>query len=290
VKQAVACFAIVAGLSAAVVLGAERKTLDIYFIDVEGGQSTLVVTPSGQTLLIDAGWAGAPSGGRGRMQGTPGDPHLARDDNRIVAAARDAGVTRIDYLLITHFHPDHIGGVVELAQLIPIGTLIDHGSVNREDEESVPGTLAAFSAYAAVRAKSRQVQPNPGDHLPLKGVDAVVVSSALTNIVKPFAGAGESNPVCATPAPDVRDRRDENVRSTGIRMQFGKFRFLDVGDLGGKPLRALVCPTNLVGSVDAYLVAHHGGTDAADAATFAAFKPRVAILNNGEIKGGTIKD
>ena len=101
-----------------------RQTLDIYFIDVEGGQSTLIVTPAGESFLIDTGYAGD-----GTFQSKAGDPARARDAQRIAAAARDAGVTRIDYLLITHFHADHVGGVVELAQLLPIGTFIDHGGV-----------------------------------------------------------------------------------------------------------------------------------------------------------------
>src|SRR3954463_1917693 len=100
---------------------AQRSTLDIYFIDVEGGQATLVVTPSGETLLIDTGFAG-----EGTFESLPGDPHQARDANRIVSAARAAGVTRIDYLLITHFHTDHMGAVPELAQLMPIRTFVDH--------------------------------------------------------------------------------------------------------------------------------------------------------------------
>ena len=100
------------------------KTLDIYFIDVEGGQSTLIVTPAGESLLVDAGFPGA-----GTFDSKPGDPRQARDAQRIVAAARAAGLTRIDYLLVTHFHADHDGGVVELAQLMPIGTFIDHDTV-----------------------------------------------------------------------------------------------------------------------------------------------------------------
>jgi competence protein ComEC len=276
--------AIVAAFAATVVHGAERRTLDIYFIDVEGGQSTLLVTPSGQSFLIDAGYPGS-----GTTRSKPGDPRDARDANRIAAAARDAGVKSIDYLLITHFHPDHVGGVAELAQLIPIHTFIDHGDVSPEEEQRVPGTLNAFSTYAAVRAKGRHVEPSVGDRLPLRGLDVIVVSSALATIVKPLAGAGEDNAACANRAPDAQDRPDENVRSTGIRVQFGKFSFLDVGDLSGRPLIALACPKNLAGPVDVYLVAHHGGADAADAATFAAFNPRVAILNNSSAKGGSLE-
>jgi competence protein ComEC len=272
----------VAAFATAGMLAAERKTLDIYFIDVEGGQSTLLVTPSGQSLLVDTGWAGAPTGGGAPAK--PGDPRNARDANRIVAAARDAGVTTIDYLLVTHFHPDHVGGVVELSQLIPIRTFIDHDRVNPEEERAVAGTIDAFAAYDAVRKKGRHIEPMVGDRLPLTDIDAVVVSSAGSTITKPLAGAGGRNSEC----PPVVPTRigDENSRSTGIRVQFGKFRFLDLGDLGGRPLFALACPDNVVGPVDVYLVAHHGGPDAADAETFAAFKPRVAILNNGTMKGG----
>jgi competence protein ComEC len=280
VKQSVACFVVAAAIAAAAAHAMAAKTLDIYFIDVEGGQSTLLVTPAGQTLLIDAGFPGS-----GTFQSKPGDPRNARDAMRIAAAARDAGVTHIDYLLITHFHADHDGGVVELAQLMPSRTFIDHGSVGPEAEGNVPGTLEAFSAYAAVRAKGRHVEPKPGDRLPLKGIRAIVVSSAESTIVTPLAGAGGDNPACAASARDAQERY-ENPRSTGIRVQFGKFRFLDVGDLSGQPLFALACPRNLVGPVDVYLVAHHGGADAADPATLAAFKPRVAILNNGVTKGG----
>ncbi|MBI3490726.1 MAG: MBL fold metallo-hydrolase [Acidobacteria bacterium] len=282
-KQIVACLVVAAALAATIACGAAARTLDIYFIDVEGGQSTLIVTPARQTLLIDAGFPGS-----GTFQSKPGDPRDARDAQRIAAAARDAGVARIDYLLITHFHADHDGGVVELAQLMPIGTFIDHGSVPPEAEQNVAGTLDAFQAYAAVRAKGRHIEPKLGDRLPLKGLDAIVVSSAGSTIVKPLAGAGGHNPACAatsSPGPDAQEPH-ENPRSTGIRLRFGKFRFLDVGDLSGQPLFALACPNNLVGPVDVYLVAHHANVDATDPATFAAFKARVAILNNGATKGG----
>jgi beta-lactamase superfamily II metal-dependent hydrolase len=259
------------------------KTLDIYFIDVEGGQATLIVTPAGESLLVDTGFPGSD----GTFASLPGDPRTARDAQRIATAAKDAGLTRIDHLLITHFHADHVGGVVELAQLMPIGAFIDHGSA-LPAAESVAGTLAAVDRYVAVRAKGRHLEPKVGDRLPLKDVDAVVVSSAGSTIAKPLAGAGGPNAACGTSAPEAQEK-NENPRSTGFRLTFGKFRFLDVGDLSGPPLFALVCPNDLVGPVDVYLVAHHGGPDAADPATFAAFRPRVGILNNGAVKGGAQK-
>lgn len=255
------------------------KALQIYFIDVEGGQSTLVVTPAGQSLLVDTGFPG-----EGGFSSQPGDPQKARDANRVLAAARDAGVTRIDYLLITHAHADHIGGVTELAAQIPIGTFIDNGGP-LPDAEKVAGTLQAFKWYEAVRAKGKHRQPKPGDRLPLKGVNAIIVSAAGATVTAPLSGAGENNAACG-PTAQPPQEPTENPRSLGVRLQLGKFTFFDPGDLTGDPLFALACPTDMIGPVDVYLVAHHGGADAADPATFAAFRPRVAIVNNGPMKGG----
>jgi competence protein ComEC len=255
------------------------RTLDIYFIDVEGGQSTLIVTAGKQSLLIDAGFPGD-----GTFNSKPGDPHAARDANRIVAAARDAGVSRIDVLLLTHFHADHDGGIPELSQLMPIGTFADHDHPLPE-VESVKGSLAAFERYKAVRANGRHLDLKPGDRLPIEGVDAVVVSSARDVVSRPLTSAPKKTSGCESPLPPLGEP-NENPRSTGVLLTFGKFRFLDVGDLTGEPLRRLVCPTDTIGPVDVYLVAHHGNADAADAPTFEAFRPRVAVVDDGERKGG----
>ncbi len=256
-------------------------TLQIYFIDVEGGQSTLVVTPGKRSLLIDAGWA---SDGKGF---NPGNPHAARDANRIVAAALDAGVSQIDYLLITHFHTDHFGGVSELAQLMPIRAFIDHGAPHPHAVETSEETRDAYELYSALRSKTaRHIEPRPGDRLPLdESLQVTVVSSAGATLLAPLHGAGAANAACPEHALAPGDP-DENPRSTGVLVRYGKFRFLDVGDLSGEPLFNLVCPNNSIGQVDAYLVAHHGATDAAEPATFAAFHPRVVMMNNALRKGG----
>jgi beta-lactamase superfamily II metal-dependent hydrolase len=259
--------------------GESRPALQIYFIDVEGGQSTLIVTPERHSLLIDTGWAGDGSGFR------PGDPHHARDANRIVAAARDAGITQIDYLLVTHFHVDHDGGVTELARLMPIRTFIDHSAPSDEADRVSPGTRDAYAAYLRVRSGGAHLEPRAGERLPLKDIEAIVVSSAGATLKEPLANGGAANAACPEQATPPRDQY-ENPRSTGVVVRYGKFRFLDVGDLTGSPLFDLVCPKNLIGPVDAYLVAHHGGPDVAVPETFAALKPRVAIMNNGMSKGG----
>ena len=267
---------LIAGLLLAVTATA-AKTLDIYFIDVEGGQSTLVVTPEGQALLVDTGFAG---------NGFNDKSNRGRDAGRIIAASRDAGLKRIDYLLTTHFHGDHAGGVTDVAAQIPIDTFIDHGAPAPETDRDTIGTRDTFEAYAAARAKGRRhIDAKPGDRIPLKGVDARIVSSAAETISKPIIGKGARNAACAA-APVAAQEVYENPRSTGFVLRFGEFRFLDVGDLTGKPLFDLACPADLVGRVDVYLVSHHGGADAADPATFAAFKPRLAVLNNGATKGG----
>jgi competence protein ComEC len=266
-------------LSIGLARGAASDSLNIYFIDVEGGQSTLVVTPDRHSLLIDTGWAG---------QGTgfaPGDPHRARDANRIVAAAQDAGITRIDFVLITHFHPDHDGGVAELAKLMPIGTFVDHESPSWWAMATGPDIKPAFDAYKSVRHGHVHIVPKPGDQLPIPGIEATVLSSGAEVLKKPWPGAGAHNALCTAGQLAASDPF-ENPRSTGVVIQFGHFRFLDVGDLSGKPLRRLACPRPVVEPVDVYLVAHHGGPDAADPATFAAFSPTVAILDNGRHKGG----
>lgn len=245
-------------------------TLDIYFIDVEGGQSTLIATPAGESLLIDTGYGGN------------GD----RDANRVMAAVRAAGLKQIDYLLITHFHPDHDGGVGALAKQIPIRTFIDHGGFDPAVLKDTPApTIAAYDAYLPVRATGKHLEPKPGDRLPLKGLEVVFVASARAAIDKAVAGSARSTPGCPSPPPSPNEAL-ENPRSTGFHLRFGDFRFIDLGDLSGPPLFSLVCPANKLGRIDAYLLPHHGGSDVSHPSLIAALNPRVAIVNNGQIKGG----
>ncbi len=265
---------------AASLAAARPDALTIYFIDVEGGQSTLIVTPRRESLLIDAGF---PSDGR--FSSVPGSPTAARDAQRVVAAMHDAGLTALDNLLVTHFHADHDGGIPELAQLVTIRRFIDHGRPADDAEKGVPGTQAAFDAYVRARGPAAHLDPSPGTKLPLRGIDAVVVSSAGNTIDKPLSGGGAANPACgASPLP--AQEKTENPRSTGVRVRYGRFTFLDVGDLSGPPLYALFCPRDLIGPVDVYLLPHHGGVEAGDRAVLGAVPPRVAVVNNGAVKGG----
>lgn len=276
----IGCVLLCAPLSTSVSLAPSRSSVDIYFIDVEGGQSTLIATPAGEALLVDAGFPST-----GTFASVPGAPSAARDATRIAAAAKDAGVSQIDYLVTTHFHADHDGGVPELAQLLPIRTFVDHGTVAAKAEENVPGTLKAFEAYASARAKGKHLEPAPGDRIALKGVDVTIVSTRGKTVSRPLGGGGAPTSGCPATSPPAQEP-NENPNSTGFRLQFGKFAFLDVGDLSGAPLYALACPVSMVGPIAVYLVAHHGGVDAAQPFTFNAFRPRVAVVNNGRVKGG----
>ena len=250
---------------------AAARTLDIYFIDVEGGQSTLIVTAAGQSLLIDTGYPGRDG----------------RDPDRIQAAMRDAHLQSIDYLLITHMHEDHNGGAAELARRVPIGAFIDYG----EPVETSADVVAAFTAYNAVRSGNGKnspphIVPKPGDRLRLRGVDVRVMSADGQTATAPLEGAGEPNAACGGYEQRPFASR-ENPRSIGIHLRYGRFTFLDLGDLVGPNLLSLVCPNNLIGPIDAYLVTHHGNADTNAEPVLAALRSRVAIVDNGAYKGGS---
>ncbi|MDQ6701115.1 MAG: MBL fold metallo-hydrolase, partial [Acidobacteriota bacterium] len=242
------------------------KTLDVYFIDVEGGQATLFVSPSGQSMLVDTGWSGFEN----------------RDANRIADVAKLAGVKQIDYLLITHYHADHVGGVAQLAQKLPIKNFVDHGP--SVESGAAPDKLMA--GYTAEREKGKHIQVKPGDKVPIKGVDVQILSAAGDLISKPLPGAGQPNPFCE--GTKMRDEdKTENARSVGSLITFGKFRIVDLGDLTWNKEFELVCPNNRVGTVDVYLTTHHGMNMSGPAAIVHALHPKVAIMNNGATKGGT---
>jgi competence protein ComEC len=245
------------------------KALRIFFVDVEGGQATLFVTPTGESLLIDTGWPG----------------NDGRDADRIVAAAKKAGIRKIDYVLITHFHNDHVGGLPQLVARIPVGTVIDHGD-NRESTDAP--TVQVWQAYQELLAtkKFKHLTAKPGDILPVRGVQATVVSSDGAVIDDPQPGAGQINAACKN-AEQYPTDQTENLRSLGTLITFGKLRILDLGDLTRDKEMELVCPNNKLGLVDVYIVSHHGWYQSSGPAFLAAIAPRVAIMDNGAKKGGT---
>ena len=257
-------------VSLAPVAGAP-KPLQIYFIDVEGGQSTLIVDAQGESLLIDTGW----------------DDFHGRDADRIVAAAKSAGIDHLDDVIITHYHTDHAGGVPQLVNRMKVGIFFDHGPNTQNDE----ATDAAYRGYLKAAAQAQRVTLKPGDVLPIRGMHVEVLTSAGAEIVEPLGGAGQTNPLCAS-EPDYPADRSENARSVGVLITFGRFRFIDLGDLTNQKEIGLACPRNLIGTVDLYLTTHHGtahpgsGDGSGARALVHALHPRVAVMNNGALKGG----
>jgi len=250
------------------VLSAASKDLRIYFIDVEGGGSTLIVAPSGESLLADTG--------------NPGNDD--RDAKRIFAAAQDAGLTKIDYLLTTHFDGDHVGGAPAVAKLIPIGRFFDHGD---SIQTGTPGGARLWEGYLSI-ATGKRTSMKPGDRVPLKGVQVEAVSSNGHVLDKPI-NHGKSNEALCKGAEQKEVDTTENILSLGFLLTFGKFKFLDLGDLTWTKEMELACPVNKLGEVTLYQATHHGffnDRSGAPAHLF-AIKPQVVIVNNGPRKGLT---
>ena len=258
-------------LSLSVPAGAkdDEKPLRIFFIDVEGGQATLFVTPDGQSLLIDTGWP----------------DNQGRDADRIVGIAKKAGLSRINYVLITHYHIDHVGGLSQLVARIPVDAFIDHGP-NREPTD--PETNQVWQAYLKLLAsdKFKRITAKPGDILPVQRMHATVVSSDGALIESPLPGAGNPNPACKETETRPQDLT-ENLRSLGIFIEFGNLKILDLGDLTWDKETQLMCPMNKLGKADIYIVSHHGWQQSGSPALVHGIEPRVAIMDNGAKKGGS---
>jgi len=242
------------------------RTLDIYVIDVEGGNATLIVAPSRESLLIDTGNAGAAA---------------PRDAGRIIEAIQAASLQHIDHLITTHWHGDHFGGMAELAAKVPIREFIDHGP------NVQPGELAdAFlqKTYPQLYAKAKHTVVKPGDQISISGVDVRVVTSAGETIKTAIPGAGMPNPYCANFKPG--DNNAEDPQSVGTYITFGRFRTAHLGDLTKNKEFELMCPNNRLGAVDVLLGLHHGVSSSNSEVLVHALHPRVAIMNNGTRKGG----
>ena len=250
------------------------KTLDIYVIDVEGGEATLFVSPSGQTMLVDTGYPG--------FEG--------RDADRIAVVAKQAGVQQIDYLVVTHFHGDHMGGAAQLAARLPIRRFLDHGTTVDQGEQAV----RSFRAYADVRSKGSHTELRPGDTVPIEGMDVRVIASGGSVLRDPLPGGGQQNPPCATyklQGSEITSRAGdaEDSRSVSLFISFGQFQTVIMGDLTWNKEFDLMCPRGKLGQIDAYLVSHHGSDTSGSEALVHMLRPRVGIMNNGPRKGGAVQ-
>jgi beta-lactamase superfamily II metal-dependent hydrolase len=239
------------------------KPLDIYVVDTEGGKAALFVSPTGQSLLIDSG--------------NPG----GRDTDRIMEVVNQAGLKQIDFLISTHYHGDHVGGLTELVKRIPVGTFIDHGP-SVEPKEQVAGFQAA---YAKLYGKAKHIVAKPGDKIPITGLDWRIVTSAGQALKTPLPGGGKPNPECAKFTPKEMSNEDDNGQSVGSVVTLGQFRLADFGDLLWNREQELMCPNNPIGTVDLYLVTHHGLDQSGSPLLVHALQPRVAVMQNGTRKG-----
>jgi beta-lactamase superfamily II metal-dependent hydrolase len=260
---------------------APAKPLRVVSIDMEGGGGTLFVTPQGRSVLLDAGW---PAG----IRGTP----LAQSSaNRILAATKALGVSKIDYLIITHYHLDHVGGIQDLLAAMPVGEIIDHGP-NRElaPAGTMPGPTATASLYARYEAlldgrKHRSVKA--GDRITVGPLTLDIVSADRGLVPAALKGAGGPTPGCEAPRlPDIGNGGEENPRSIGIVASYGKARIVSLADLTADVEIGLVCPVNRLGLADLLVVSHHGSQLSTTPPLLAALQPRVALMANGATKGG----
>ena len=244
-----------------------RDALEIYVIDVEGGKSTLVVSPSGESMLIDTGNIG---------------DGAQRDADRIMAAVADAGLQRIDHLVTTHWHRDHVGAMASIANRIPIQEFIDHGPNVQPDP---PIDTFLRRTYPGLYHRSTHIVVRAGDTIPIAGLDVRVVTSAGATIQAPLPGAGDPNSLCTGVRPPAADKT-ENGQSIGLHLVFGRFRVLDLGDVTINQEFALMCPDNRIGAVDLFMVSHHGLPSSNSKVLVHALNARVAIMNNGIHRGG----
>ena len=268
---------------------AQQGTLKIVSVDVEGGGGTLFVTPEGKSLLMDTGW---PSN-YGLLPSPDGAKNSAE---RIVAAARKLGVTKLDYVIITHFHMDHVGGVPDLVKLMPVDTFIDHGpNVEHlppgvKDDPQLPGGAPdiLYPKYLQAIKGSKHIVAKPGLVIQIGSMTDTIVSSDGVVLSKPLAGAGTANPVCDT--AESKASRDvggeENARSVASMLTFGKVKIALFGDLSWEKERALSCPAGKLGHVNLLIATQHGSSISSNPASIADMRPDIVLMGSGGKKGG----
>ena len=263
-----ASLAIMSALMLSVATGAlaqQRTTLDIYVTDVEGGNGTLFVTPAGESVLIDTGNANG----------------AVRDAGRIMDAVKDAHLTQIDHLILTHYHGDHFGGMEEVAKQIPIKEFIDHGP----NVQAGVGADWEKNVYPKLYANSKHTVAKAGDRIALTGVDWRIVAAAGETIAPTvLPGANKPNPECAN--FQGVDNNQEDPMSVASYITFGKFRTAHLGDVTRNMEFKLMCPNTSLPPVDLFLGLHHGQDSSNSPVMDHALRPRVGIMNNGTRKGG----
>ncbi|UAJ08696.1 ComEC/Rec2 family competence protein [Glacieibacterium megasporae] len=278
--------------AAALALGgaAPRDTLRMVLVDVEGGSATLYVTPEGHSLLVDTGWPkgmGGPAVAAGAMP-----PPATSSAERIVRAAKALGLSRIDYVLVTHYHVDHVGGVQDLLALIPVGTFVDHGP-NREvppsgatAEQLTTATATLYPKYLAAIAGRKHIVMQPGATLKIDGLVLNAVDADGQVITHPLAQGGKPGVGCDRTTTKDANGGEENPRSIGFLATWGKARILSLGDTTWNVENRLVCPVDLIGPIDLMVATHHGSDLSNSPALLDSVAPRFIVVANGPTKGG----
>jgi beta-lactamase superfamily II metal-dependent hydrolase len=239
----------------------------MYVLDTDGGKAIIVVTPDGETMLVDAGYP------------RPDD----RDTNRVVEAAQSLGIKQFDYILATHYDADHSGNVASVDAKIPGKVFIDHG-----DALTTIRSPKHFDSYINCIGDRKRLSVRPGDVLPLEGVKVTVLTSAGEVLSKPLPGAGQPNALCAGLTEPQTQDKDDNAYSVGLLYEFGQFRMVDLADLLQHIEFKLMCPNNPIGTVDLFMVSHHGFARSNGEFLVHALRPKAAIMNNGDRKGGEV--
>jgi beta-lactamase superfamily II metal-dependent hydrolase len=242
-------------------------TLEITVVDTEGGKAMILLTPEGESVLVDAGFPG----------------NNDRDTKRIVAAAEELKIKQFDYMLVTHYDLDHVANIASVDARIPAKVFLDRGPLQPGGNQG--GIQRNMTLYLKCIGDRKRVTLKPGDVIPFKGMKVTVLTAGGKVIKEALPGGGKPNEFANSPRPDI-GQPDENTGSIGLLYEFGKFRMADFADLLQTQEYALMTPNNPVGTVDLFMVSHHGSARSNHPLLVHALRPKVAIMNNGARKGG----